>query len=63
MRNRARWLARIGVLLLTGIVVASTAVGVYAAESSLAYFQQAKINWKQFEGQKLTIGLNKHPYT
>ena len=34
-----------------------------AGESSLAYFRQAKINWRQFEGQKLTIGLNKHPYT
>ena len=29
----------------------------------LAYYRQAKINWRQFEGQKLTIGLNKHPYT
>jgi ABC-type glycerol-3-phosphate transport system substrate-binding protein len=35
-----------------------------AGESpGLAYFRQAKINWRQAEGQKLTIGLNKHPYT
>jgi multiple sugar transport system substrate-binding protein len=34
-----------------------------AAATDLSYFQQAKINWRQFEGQKLTIGLNKHPYT
>jgi len=63
MRNRSRWLAGIGIFLLAGIVVASTAAGVYAGESSLAYYQQAKINWRQFEGQKLTIGLNKHSYT
>ena len=32
-------------------------------DASLAYFRQAKINWRQAEGQKLTIGLNKHPFT
>jgi multiple sugar transport system substrate-binding protein len=31
--------------------------------AGLAYFRQAKINWRQAEGQKLTIGLNKHPFT
>ena len=63
MRNRSKWLTGIGVFLLAGMVLAITAAGAYAGESSLAYFQQAKINWRQFEGQKLTIGLNKHPYT
>ncbi len=63
MRNRARWLTGIGVFLLAGMMLVLTAEGVYAGESSLAYFQQAKINWRQFEGQRLTIGLNKHPYT
>jgi multiple sugar transport system substrate-binding protein len=33
------------------------------AQPDLSYFQQAKINWKQFAGEKLTIGLNKHSYT
>jgi ABC-type glycerol-3-phosphate transport system substrate-binding protein len=29
----------------------------------LDYFKQAKINWRQYEGQKLSLGLNKTPYT
>lgn len=61
MRNRSGWL--IGIVVFAGMMVVGTIVEVYAGESSLAYFQQAKINWRQFEGQKLTIGLNKHPYT
>lgn len=63
MSNRARWLIGIGIVIIAGIMVASTAAKVYAGEFSLAYYQQAKINWRQFEGQKLTIGLNKHSYT
>lgn len=63
MRKYSGWRAGIRIFLLAGIVVASTSVGASAGETSLAYFQQAKINWRQFEGQKLTIGLNKHPYT
>ena len=61
MRNRSGWL--IGIVVFAGMMVVGTIVEVSAGESSLAYFQQAKINWRQFEGQKLTIGLNKHPYT
>ena len=34
-----------------------------ADEAALAYFRQAKINWRQFDGQKLSIALNKHPFT
>jgi multiple sugar transport system substrate-binding protein len=63
MRKCSWWRAGIGIFLLAGIMVVSMSVGASAGESSLAYFQQAKINWRQFEGQKLTIGLNKHPYT
>jgi multiple sugar transport system substrate-binding protein len=63
MSNRSRWLTGIGIVIAAGIMVASTAVDMYAGESPLAYFQQAKINWRQFEGQKLSIALNKHPYT
>jgi multiple sugar transport system substrate-binding protein len=32
-------------------------------DEALAYFHKAKINWRQAEGQSLTIGLNKHPFT
>jgi len=63
MRNYSRWLAGIAIVFFAGMVVASTLVEVYAGEAALAYFRQAKINWRAYEGQKLTIGLNKHPYT
>jgi len=56
-------LMRIGMALLAAMAVASVAVEVGAGQQSLDYFKEAKINWRQFEGQKLTIGLNKHPYT
>ena len=57
-----RWLAIGAVLVAAGWILGGVAEAA-AGESSLAYFRQAKINWRQFEGQKLTIGLNKHPYT
>jgi multiple sugar transport system substrate-binding protein len=53
----------IGLITCLATLLAVATVDVSAGESSLAYFRQAKINWRQFEGQKLTIGLNKHPYT
>lgn len=33
------------------------------SDEALAYFKQAKIDWRQAAGQSLTIGLNKHPFT
>jgi len=63
MRNRSRWLIGVGIALFAGMVVASMVAEVYAGEAALAYYRQAKINWRAYEGQKLTIGLNKHPYT
>ena len=57
-----RWMWASAFLIL-GAWVTWAAVEAVAAESDLAYFRQAKINWRQSEGQKLTIGLNKHPYT
>jgi len=57
-----RWMAA-GIFLILGLLTCWPAVEAFAAEPDLAYFRQAKINWRQFEGQKLTIGLNKHPYT
>jgi multiple sugar transport system substrate-binding protein len=32
-------------------------------DAALAWYREAKINWRQAEGQSLTIGLNKHPFT
>src|SRR5512139_1419376 len=61
MRTR-RWMTAAAFLILGGWICWA-AVEANAAESDLAYFRQAKINWRQCEGQKLTIGLNKHPYT
>jgi len=39
------------------------ALSASAQEEALAYYNQAKINWRQADGQSLTIGLNKHPFT
>ena len=33
------------------------------SDEALEYYHQAKINWRQAEGQSLTIGLNKHPFS
>ena len=64
MRTRSRWLVRIGLCgLMALICLGSIGEAVAGEASGLAYYRQAKINWRQFEGQKLTIGLNKHPYT
>jgi multiple sugar transport system substrate-binding protein len=44
-------------------VLLAWAAAAAAGESSLAYFRQAKINWRQAEGQKLAVVLGKQPYT
>lgn len=49
----------LGMLLATG-----AAPGVMAQSGdNLEYFRQAKINWRQAEGQPLALGMNKHPFT
>lgn len=50
-----------GIVIVPGLAAASLLADASAGEAALAYYRQAKINWRQFEGQKLTIGLNKHP--
>lgn len=51
-------------LLLSAPFTIGTALRASAQEdAALAYFRQAKVNWRQAEGQSLTIGLNKHPFT
>ncbi len=61
MRSQCRWLTG---LLLTMLV---TTGGIPSAsaqdDEALAYYRQAKIDWRQAAGQSLTIGLNKHPFT
>jgi multiple sugar transport system substrate-binding protein len=61
MRPQRRWLTG---LLLTMLVTMPGIVSAAAQDDeALAYYRQAKINWRQAEGQSLTIGLNKHPFT
>src|ERR1700712_3850810 len=61
MRLQRRWLT--GLLLAMLFVVAGGAGAAAQDDEALAYYRQAKINWRQAEGQSLTIGLNKHPFT
>ena len=61
MRTRRHWLcgALLAALFMTGGWLEAEAQD----DQALAYYRQAKINWRQAEGQSLTIGLNKHPFT
>ena len=63
MRTRSRWLVWSGVALVASLVAVAGPLDALAGESALDYYRQAKINWRAYDGQKLTIGLNKHPYT
>ena len=54
---------------LTGLLLSMpfAAGGVQTAfaqnDDALSYYRQAKIDWLQAAGKKLTIALNKHPFT
>ncbi|HEY4253179.1 MAG TPA: extracellular solute-binding protein [Roseomonas sp.] len=50
---------------LTGLLLAAgVARGASAQDdAALAYYREARINWRQADGQSLTIGLNRHPFT
>lgn len=61
MRHPRRWLTSL--FVATVIMLAGTVPALAQDDEALAYFRQAKINWRQAEGQSLTIGLNKHPFT
>jgi multiple sugar transport system substrate-binding protein len=61
MRMRRRSLT--GLLLTTPFALGGIASASAQSDEALAYYRQAKINWRQAEGQSLTIGLNKHPFT
>ena len=61
MRVQRRWINR---LLLSSPLAMGGALNASAQDdAALAYYREAKINWKQADGQSLTIGLNKHPFT
>jgi len=49
----------------TGLMLALGGIGSARAqdEAALAPYRAAKINWRQAEGKRLTIALNKHPFT
>ena len=59
-KHTKRWMMAAAFLVLGGWFCWGAGEAI-SAEPDLSYFRQAKINWRQFEGQKLTIGLNKHP--
>jgi multiple sugar transport system substrate-binding protein len=61
MSSRGQWLN--GLLLLVLLTMAGIAGAAAQDDEALAYYRQAKIDWRQAAGQKLTIGLNKHPFT
>ena len=61
MRLQRRWINRL--LLATPFTMGGVPNASAQDDAALAYYRQAKINWRQAEGQSLTIGLNKHPFT
>jgi len=64
MRTCPRWFVWVFLWSLLALACLGPIGEALAGEASgLAYFRQAKINWRAYEGQKLTIGLNKHPFT
>ena len=52
-----------GLMLATPLAMAGARGASAQDDEALAYYRQAKINWRQADGQSLTIGLNKHPFT
>jgi multiple sugar transport system substrate-binding protein len=61
MLLQRRWFtcALLAMLLMTGRAPSASAQD----DQALAYYREAKINWRQAEGQTLTIAMNKHPFT
>jgi multiple sugar transport system substrate-binding protein len=52
-----------GLLLASVLIIAGALRASAQDDEALAYYRQAKIDWRQAAGQSLTIGLNKHPFT
>jgi hypothetical protein len=59
--HTARWLT--GALLTMPVTMGRIPSASAQSDEALEYYHQAKINWRQAEGQSLTIGLNKHPFS
>src|SRR4051794_17448414 len=56
-----QWL--IALLLTSFVMLGAMPRAAAQDDAALAYYRQAKIDWRQAAGQSLTIGLNKHPFT
>src|SRR5579859_2066790 len=61
MRLRRRSLT--GLLLSMPFAVEGARTALAQNDDVLSYYRQAKIDWRQAAGKKLTIALNKHPFT
>ncbi len=61
MNVQRRWINRL--LLSSPLAMGGALCARAQDDAALAYYREAKINWKQADGQSLTIGLNKHPFT
>lgn len=61
MRSHLRWLISLSLAML--VAMASIPPASAQDDEALAYYRQATIDWRQAEGQSLTIGMNKHPFT
>src|SRR5215468_1479424 len=61
MRTRRQWLC--GALFATLFTMEGWLGARAQDDQALSFYRQAKIDWRQAEGQSLTIGLNKHPFT
>jgi multiple sugar transport system substrate-binding protein len=61
MMFQRRSLAKLA--LAAGFTWAGTPRASAQDDDALDFYHQAKINWRQAEGQSLTMGLNKHPFT
>ena len=61
MRLHRRWLTAL--LLAIPLTMAAIRGASAQDDEALAFYRQAKIDWRQAAGQSLTIGLNKHPFT
>ena len=61
MRIKRRLLNKL--LLTTPLAMQGASPAFAQNDDAQAEFAKAKIDWKQANGQSLTIGLNKHPFT
>jgi multiple sugar transport system substrate-binding protein len=61
---RRYWSIPFGVCVVLALLGGEPPGEVWGGQAaSLEYFQGAKLNWRAYEGQKVAIALNKHPFT